>query len=181
MNSRLRSASVAIRDASPSDASAILEIYTPYVSSTAVSFEEEPPTVEELDARIAVSHVWLVAEEGSSVPGYASAGSFHRRPAYRWSVEISIYVAEQARGRGIGAALLSDLLYRLREDGFVNAFAGTTLPNPASIALFESFGFRKMAHQTKVGFKLGEWHDVGWWQLQLREPPAEPSEPGVLR
>ena len=170
-----------IRVASVIDAEAIRDIYRPYVLGTAISFEERPPSVGEMAERIAAGHLWLVAEDGTGVLGYAYAAPFHRRPAYRWSVEVSIYLSDPATGRGIGKALLGELLDRIRTDGFVNAFAGTTLPNARSIALFESFGFKKVAHQEKVGFKRGAWHDVVWMELQLRErsvpPPALPPRP----
>ena len=128
--------------------------------------------------RIRTSHIWLVAEVDSAVRGYAYAAPFHRRPAYRWSTEVSIYLADDATGKGIGKQLLRELVDKLVGRGFVNAFAGTTLPNPASIALFESFGFEKIAHQRNVGFKLGAWHDVGWWQLQLRDAAVPPPDLG---
>jgi L-amino acid N-acyltransferase YncA len=165
---------VTIRTASPEDARDVLAIYAPYVMGTAISFEEKPPTPNEMAARIQSSNLWLIAEEDSRISGYAYATKFHPRPAYRWSNEVSIYLVDGARGRGLGRRLLRELLEGLRARGFVNAFAGTTLPNPASVALFESFGFEKVAHQKKVGFKLGAWHDVGWWQLQLRDPPTPP-------
>lgn len=167
-----------IRPARQEDAGAVRAVYAPYVEDTPVSFEEQPPTIDEMAGRIESSHVWLVSEDESGVHGYAYATRFHPRPAYRWSTEVSIYLAAEARGKGIGKRLLSALLDELRRRGFVNAFAGTTLPNAASISLFESFGFEKIAHQRKVGFKLGEWHDVGWWQLQLRDGPVPPPDIG---
>ena len=167
-----------VRHALTGDAAAILDIYGPIVAATPISFEEVPPTLAEIARRIDTSHEWLVAEEDARVCGYAYAGRFHPRPAYRWSVEVSIYLSESARGRGVGKLLLRALLDSLRKRGFVNAFAGTTLPNDASVSLFESFGFEKIAHQKEVGFKLGAWHDVGWWQLQLQEPPLVPLDPG---
>ena len=163
-----------IRTATAADASAVLDIYAPFVTDSAVSFEEDPPTVDEMADRIARSHVWLVAEDALGPCGYAYAARFHPRPAYRWSTEVSIYLSPRAQHRGAGKALLAELLERLEAGGFVNAFAGTTLPNPRSVALFEAFGFVKIAHQRKVGFKLGAWHDVGWWQLELQEPPTPP-------
>ena len=168
-----------IRAATSDDTRAILGIYTPFVVETAVSFEEEPPSESEMADRIARSHAWLVGEDASGVCGYVYAAPFHPRPAYRWSVEVSIYLSPRAQGRGLGRALLTELLDQLRSTGFVNAFAGTTLPNPRSIALFESYGFAKIAHQHKVGFKLGAWHDVGWWQLQVQEPTTPPPRPSV--
>ena len=163
-----------IRDATPADAPAIAAIYAPMVTDTVISFEEEPPTAEEMAERMAASHVWLVVEEGADVVGYAYAAPFHRRAAYRWSVEVSIYLAPAAQGRGVGKALLGTLLERLREAGFVQAFGGTTLPNPASERLFEAFGFKQIALQERVGFKFGAWHDVSWRQLTLQEPTVPP-------
>jgi L-amino acid N-acyltransferase YncA len=165
-----------IRAASAEDAAAVAAIYAPYVIGTAVSFEERAPSVNEMAERIENSHVWLVAEDDSGVQGYAYAARFHPRPAYRWSAEVSIYLSEHARGRGVGKRLLRELLDGLVARGLVNAFAGTTLPNAASVGLFESFGFEKITHQKKVGFKLGRWHDVGWWQLQLRDASVPPPE-----
>lgn len=169
---------VVIRPATADDAGAVARIYAPYVASTAVSFEEEAPVPEEVVKRIKASHVWLIADSATEVIGYAYAAPFHPRPAYRWSVEISVYLTEAATGRGIGRLLLSSLLDALRAAGFVNAFAGTTLPNEASVGLFESFGFERIALQHKVGYKLGAWHDVGWWQLRLQDPIDPPPLPG---
>ena len=167
---------ITVRTASSDDAQEVLDIYAPFVTDTAVSFEVEPPSVAEMGERIESSHLWLVAEDPSGLCGYAYAAPFHRRPAYRWSVEVSIYLASRAQRRGIGRKLLAELVEQLRARGFVNAFAGTTLPNDRSIALFESFGFEKIAHQRKVGFKLGTWHDVGWWQLQVGESSTPPPD-----
>jgi phosphinothricin acetyltransferase len=167
-----------IRAAKPDDAAAILEIYAPIVRETAISFEGEPPSAEEIVGRIERSHVWLVAELDGRVAGYAYAAEFHPRDAYRWATEISIYLAPEARGRGVGKMLVGEVLERLRAMGFVNAFAGTTLPNPGSVGLFESFGFEKIAHWDQVGFKHGGWHDVGWWQLRLQPASVPPPERG---
>lgn len=149
-------------------------IYAPIVTETAISFEEEPPAADEIAKRMASSHLWLVAQVGAGVMAYAYATHLHPREAYRWSCEISVYVAEAARGRGMGRQLIRDLLQQLEVRGFVNAFAGIALPNDVSVALFASFGFRKIAHWHQVGFKLGKWHDVSWWQLQLRKPTTPP-------
>ena len=165
-----------IRPATPADAAAIQAIYAPIVSETVISFEEEPPTVEEMAGRIESSHVWLVAERDGEILGYAYAARFHPRAAYRWSTEVSAYLAEGARGQGIGKELVGELLDRLRALGFVNAFAGTALPNDASERLFEGFGFKKIAHWEHVGFKFDAWHDVVWRQLQLQDPTVPPPE-----
>jgi phosphinothricin acetyltransferase len=168
---------VTIRDATADDAAAIAAIYAPLVTDTIVSFEEDPPSAEEMADRIAASHVWLVAEDDGDVVGYAYAARFHPRAAYRWSTEASIYLAPEARGRGTGKRLVAELLVRLKAMGFVNVFGGTSLPNPASERLLESFGFKKVAHWEHVGFKLDAWHDVSWRQLTLQEPTVPPPEP----
>jgi L-amino acid N-acyltransferase YncA len=165
-----------IRQAAERDASGVLAIYEPIVRDTPISFEMEPPTEEEMAARIARSHEWLIIERDRHIIGYAYATPFHPRAAYRWSVEVSIYLAQDARGSGLGRKLLSELLDSLTRRGFVNAFAGIALPNPVSLRLFESFGFEKVSQQRNVGFKLGAWHDVGWWQRQLRAPTNPPPD-----
>lgn len=172
---------ITVRAATEADASALAAIYAPYVTDTAISFDESPPDAEEMWARVERSHDWLVAEADGVVLGYAYAGPFHGRAAYRWSVEVSIYLAADARRRGIGSRLLDELLARVREAGFVQAFAGIALPNPASQGLFESRGFRAAARYDAVGYKGGAWHDVGWWQLQLTEPTASPAPPRAPR
>ena len=108
---------------------------------------------------------------------YAYANRFHIRPAYRWSVEVSVYIDPRSQGKGIGRSLLDSLLDALVVRGYVNAFAGIALPNPASIRLFESRGFEQIALQKQVGFKLGRWRDVGWWQLRLA--PATVPPPAI--
>lgn len=165
-----------IRSARPADVEEIRAIYAPIVEETIISFETEVPSTAELLARIRKSHEWLVYERDGTVVAYAYAAAFHPRAAYKWSVEVSIYVAPNARGSGLGKALLAELVARLSERGFVNVFAGIALPNPPSVALFEAFGFEKIAHQRKVGFKLGSWHDVGWWQLQCRDASVPPPD-----
>jgi len=166
-----------IREATADDAPAVAAIYAPVVTDTVISFEEEPPSADEMAKRIAGSHLWLVAEDdGGQVVGYAYAAPFHPRAAYRWSVEVSVYLGPEARGRGIGKRLVSELVDRLREMGFVNAFGGTALPNPASERLLQSLGFEQVAVQKHVGFKFDAWHDVSWRQLRLREPTVPPPE-----
>ena len=165
-----------IREATADDAPAIAAIYAPLVTETIVSFEEEAPSAEEMRERIAASHAWFVAEENGEVVGYAYAAPFHPRAAYRWSVEASIYLAPDARGRGIARRLLAELLDRLKEMGFVNVFGGTARPNPASERLLDGFGFKKVAHWEHVGFKFGGWHDVSWRQLTIQEPTVPPPE-----
>jgi L-amino acid N-acyltransferase YncA len=158
------------------DADAIAGIYEPFVRNTAASFEVEAPTTADMELRIAATPGWLVYESGGSVLGYAYADQLRSRAAYAWSAELSIYVGRASWGRGVGRALLTDLCGFLVAAGFVNAFAGITLPNPRSVGLFESFEFVPCGIQRQVGFKLGAWHDVGWWQRQLRAATNPPPE-----
>jgi L-amino acid N-acyltransferase YncA len=166
-----------IRSALSSDAERVLGIYREFVTQSAVTFETDPPDVDEMRARIQTAlggYAWLVFEEAPNILGYAYANRFHIRPAYRWSVEVSVYLGPRSQGKGIGRSLLDSLLDALVVRGYVNAFAGIALPNPASIRLFESRGFEQIALQKQVGFKLGRWHDVGWWQLRLAPATVPP-------
>jgi len=169
---RTMTSGYSIRSATRADAPQIAEIYATYVRETPASFEIDPPTADEMMARLEAgtgSYPWLVAEEGKTLIAYAYGSAFRTRPAYRWSVEVSVYVHKERRGGGVGRAVMSRLLDELRERGFANAFAGTTLPNPASVRLFESLGFEPIGVFRNVGYKFEAWHDVGWWQLPLRE------------
>jgi phosphinothricin acetyltransferase len=173
-----------IRLATANDASDCLAIYAPVVTGTAISFELEVPTVEEMRRRITETlprYPWLVLEEPGGVRGYAYAGAHRQRPGYRWSVDVSVYVAATARRAGVGRRLYTSLLELLRLQGFVNAFAGVALPNEASVGLHEALGFQPIGVYRNVGFKLGRWIDVGWWQLQLQDLsddlPGEPAPP----
>jgi phosphinothricin acetyltransferase len=174
-----------IRIADPDcDAAACVAIYAPFVEAGATSFEEEPPSPAEFAERIAATletYPWLVAERGGEVVGYSYACPHRSRPAYRWAVEVSVYVAEGQHRTGCGRALYIELVERLRGQGFHTACAGITLPNEASIALHESLGFVPVGVYRRIGWKDGAWRDVGWWQLELappgNEPPAEPQPP----
>lgn len=174
-----RSVSDVIRPARVDDAAVIRTIYAPFVEATAVSFEVEVPSVELYEDVLTTSvYPWLVLERNRDVVGYARAARFKDRAAYDWSVEVAVYLAEPARGKGAGKRLVAALLDELRAQGYMNAFAGITLPNDASVGLFESLGFERCALYQKVGFKLGEWHDVGWWQKALGdygEPKSVPA------
>ncbi len=169
-----------MRDASVADAAACAAIYAPYVTGTQVTFETEPPSEGEMAARIetaAKSYAWLVLEDDGRVVGYAYAGRFHARPAYRWACEVSVYLETGRRRTGAGRALYESLLARLRERGFRIAVAGMTLPNEASVGLHEAFGFEPVGTYRRIGYKLGRWHDVAWMQLRLADDGDEPAEP----
>ena len=171
-------AMTAIRLAKASDAEAIASIYRPYVEGTRVSFEERAPDGSEMAGRMeGPLHPWLVVEEDGHVLGYASSSPYHRRPAYRWTVETSIYLAPDAQGRGIGRQLLSALIELLTRQGYVTAIAAIALPNPVSIALHERLGFVPAGTYRGVGFKLDEWTDVSLWQRDLAPRAATPAEP----
>ena len=163
--------SITVRTATSDDAHQIQQIYAPIVEQTVISFEDTVPTHSEMADRIAQTlasgYPYLVADVGTGLLGYAYAGLHRSRAAYRWSVDVTVYVSEDARGRGVGRALYHQLLPQLAERGFHAAFAGIALPNPSSIALREAVGFRPVGIYHEVGFKFGQWHDVGWWQRRL--------------
>jgi phosphinothricin acetyltransferase len=169
-----------IRSVTLNDAAAIAEIYKPYVLETAISFEIEPPSEAEMSGRIQqnLDHFpWLVWEEQNSILGYAYASQFKSRCAYSWSVESTVYIRQGFHGKGFGKKLYQNLLERLNGQGAVNVIGGIALPNTASVALHQSLGFKQVAQFKDVGFKLGRWWDVGYWQLQLQKP----TEPTTLR
>jgi L-amino acid N-acyltransferase YncA len=160
-----------VRHAVAGDARQIAEIYAHYVTTSPASFEVEPPPESEIRRRIEAtigSHPWVVAEAGEELLGYGYAGPLRERAAYRFSAEVSVYVRAMSQRRGVGRAVVARVLDELSRSGFANAFAGITLPNPGSVALFESFGFEPIGVYRNVGYKLGAWHDVGWWQRELR-------------
>jgi phosphinothricin acetyltransferase len=173
-----------IRLATAADAAQIQAIYAPIVSSTIISFELDPPTVDELRQRIATTLStlpWLVCERYNMILGYAYAGPHRSRAAYQWSVDVSAYVHASAQRIGVGRALYTSLFAALRLQGFYNAYAGITLPNPASVGLHESLGFTPVGVYRNVGYKFGAWHDVGWWQRTLEEHTNAPELPLNLR
>lgn len=164
-----------LRPATEADAPAILEIYRPIVLETAISFELEPPSVEEMAARVAKANsrwCWLVAERGGEILGYAYGSAFRERPAYRYSVEVSAYVDARHRGQGVARTLYEALLAELTRLGYCRAFAGIALPNDASVALHAALGFEPVGVFRAAGWKFGRWHDVGWYQRGLAEDPV---------
>src|SRR5262245_14576811 len=168
-----------IRVATPADADQIQAIYAPVVRDTAISFEYEPPTVDEMAQRMVgtlSTHPYLVCEEDGRVLGYIYAGALRTRAAYGWSAESTVYVDSRTHRSGVGRALYEALLSILRRQGFHGVFAGVTLPNANSVGLHEALGLRSLGVYQDVGFKHGRWHDVGWWRLGLPEgaPVAAP-------
>lgn len=159
-----------IRDARAEDAEACAAIYRPHVTTSWVSFEIEAPEPAEMARRIArygTSHAWLVAERGDAVAGYAYGSPHRERAAYASSCDVAIYVSAACPRSGVGRALYGELLARLKAQGLHAAFAGIALPNPASIALHEACGFTPVGVYREVGWKMGAWRDVGWWQRVL--------------
>jgi L-amino acid N-acyltransferase YncA len=176
-----------IRFAEPADAAGILAIYGPYCESTCVSFEIVAPTLEQMQERIrriTADYPWIIAELDGQIIGYVYASRHHERAAYRWSVDVAVYIAPGQHRRGVGRILYETLFSILREQGLFKAFAGITLPNSGSVGLHESMGFRPVAVLEGIGHKFGRWLDVGWWQLDLqpeRNNPAEPRRIGSVQ
>jgi L-amino acid N-acyltransferase YncA len=167
-----------LRLATSDDAAALVAIYAPLLRDTAITFEVEPVGTDEMRRRVTTTlrrHPWLVAEIDGEVAGYAYAARHRARAAYDWSADVSVYLARQARRRGLGRALYIALLDLLTAQGFANAMAGIALPNDASVRLHESLGFTAVGVYRSVGWKLSSWHDVGWWQLRLTSSDAPPQ------
>ena len=166
-----------IRLATTADAPAIHAIYAPIVRETPISFEWEVPAVEEIARRMEVvlqTRPWLVYEEGGRLMGYVYASTFRDRQAYQWGTEVSVYLHEAARGRGLAQRLYHALFDVLRLQGYCTAIAGATVPNVATERLHEKLGFTEFGRYPAAGFKFGKWHDVVFWYLRLRPLPDEP-------
>lgn len=175
----MSSARSIIRDASERDAQACASIYAPYVTDTVITFESEPPSAAEMAERVVTalrSHAWVVLEVGDRVVGYAYAGPFKARAAYRWSCEVSVYLELGRRRTGGGRMLYEALFARLAERGFRTVVAGLTLPHDASVGLHRALNFEPVGTYRRIGWKHGAWHDVAWAQRTIdagREPPVE--------
>jgi phosphinothricin acetyltransferase len=169
-----------IRLARVTDADDIAAIYRPVVETTAISFETVAPERDEMAQRILETlraYPWLVCDLGGRVAGYAYATKHRVRSAYQWSVDTSVYIDTQYRRSGVGRGLYHSLFAILAAQGYFNAYAGIALPNPGSVGLHESVGFQKIGVYHRVGYKFGQWHDVGWWQLTLKEYEESPAPP----
>ena len=169
-----------IRVARPQDALAISRIYRFYVEQTVVSFEVEAPDEAEMARRMAglqPHFPWLVHERGGEVSGFAYAGPYEQRAAYRWSARSTVYLDASAHRQGIGAALYGAVIAALGLQGYHRLFGGITLPNAASVGLHEAMGFRQVGVFGEVGYKLGAWRDVGLWALTLTSAGGEPAPP----
>jgi L-amino acid N-acyltransferase YncA len=160
-----------LRTATPADAAAIAEIYNHYVLHTIITFEEDAVPAAEMAQRITevlgAGLPWFVWEEAGRVLGYAYAGKWKSRCAYRYAVESSIYLSKDATGRGLGSKLYAALIDALRAKGIHSIIGGIALPNPASVGISERLGFQKIGHFKEVGWKFEKWIDVGYWELIL--------------
>lgn len=169
-----------IRLINKNDIESVLDIYIPYIKNTAISFEEHIPTLIDFGKRvknITNFYPWLVYEENDKIHGYAYACEHRLREAYKWSVDVAVYIDTTEHGKGIGSALYKTLFEILRKQGFYNAYAGIALPNEKSVSLHEKFGFQKIAEYNKVGYKLHKWWNVGWWELELQNKNIAPTAP----
>jgi L-amino acid N-acyltransferase YncA len=172
-----------IRLAEPADGPRVAEIYRPAVVSFASSFEVDPPDSVEMGRRIAAvtqRTPWLVGEEDGAVLGYAYAGVHRARAAYMWCVEVSAYVDPAAQRSGLGRSLYERLFAILSLQGFQNAYAGITLPNPASVGFHEALGFSMVGTYRRIGYKSGVWHDVRWYERSLGTHAPDPPPPRPL-
>jgi len=172
----MRTSHPSLRLATPADAAAVHEIYAPIVRDTAISFEYDVPTVEEMRGRVEKvlgdGFPWLIAESGGRVGGYAYASAFRARKAYDWTAETSIYVHPEHHRRGMGRALYARLLQLLERQGYHSAYGAATAPNPSSEGLHLAMGFEQVGYLPRVGFKLGAWHDVIYWRIDLDDRAA---------
>ena len=173
-----------IRVAEPGDAPGILSIYSPYILNSGITQETELPTTEGMRQRVIQNleeRPWIVCESGGEIAGYAYAGKHRERKGYQWCIEPSVYIGEKFHRSGIATALYTALFDILKLQGFVNAYAVITLPNDKSVAFHERFGFHYLTTYKKIGYKLGRWHDVGWWEKQVNEYPTNPTDPTPFR
>lgn len=167
-----------IRPVELTDAQAILDLYTPYITDTVITFETEIPTLEAFTQRIAgicQDYPYLVCEQDGKILGYAYASRHRERAAYRYSVDVSIYVEKNSKHRGIGRALYNRLFEELQQYPYYTAFACITLPNEASIGLHKAFGFREAGVFHRDGYKAGQWLDVAWLEKPLKEYGVPPE------
>lgn len=172
---------IRLRPATVADAADLLAIYKPYIESTAITFEEEVPSVEAFATRISnclLRYPWIVAEDASGrIAGYAYAASYNERAAYQWACLSSVYLADDYKGKGLARPLYEALFALLRAQGYRSVFALITLPNAPSIGLHERCGFRYFTTFDNIGFKLGSWHQVGWWRLDFSDFTDTPLAP----
>ncbi|RYY39347.1 MAG: N-acetyltransferase family protein [Chitinophagaceae bacterium] len=171
---------IRLRPATVADAAEILAIYQPYIESSAITFEEEVPSLDAFATRISNClrrYPWIVAEADGKVAGYAYAASYNERAAYQWACLASVYLADDYKGKGLARPLYEALFRLLRAQGYRSVFALITLPNAPSVGLHERCGFRYFTTFDNIGYKLGSWHEVGWWRLDLGDFNGKPEVP----
>ena len=169
-----------IRIAKSEDAAALLDIYTPFILNTGITQETEVPAVADFQQRILNTleeRPWIVCESDGEIAGYAYAGKHRERKGYQWCTEASVYVSDKHYRKGIAKALYTALFKILELQGYVNVYAVITLPNDRSVAFHEALGFKYLTTYKKIGYKLGQWHDVGWWELQVNPYDPSPGDP----
>lgn len=169
-----------IRFAKTEDAEVILGIYEEYIKNTAVTFEIEVPTIaafRERMERIMGQFPWLVCEVDGVIAGYAYASKHGERAAYRWSADLSVYINEAYHRNHIATELYSAVIGLLQKQGYFTVYAGVSTPNPKSEAFHTAYGFRNLGEFKNVGYKLGEWRGVAWYELPIAEYVEEPAEP----
>lgn len=169
-----------MRLANVSDSKAILEIYAPYITDTAVSFETTVPSVDVFSLRIgeiAATYPFLVCEADGRIVGYAYASKHRERAAYLYDVDLSIYVLPEYHGTGIASNLYGCLFDLLGELGYKNAYAACTEPNTQSMGFHSKFGFTIIGTHRKTGYKFGQWYDVTWLEKTIAEHDEKPKTP----
>lgn len=158
------------------DVNSMLNIYAPFILNTAVSFESTIPSEIEFWARVKkvlAEAPWLVCKNNNNVIAYAYASEHRSRAAYQWSRELSVYVHKDWSRKGIAMALYHSLIELLKLQGYRNTFIGITLPNIASVKFHEKMGYQSVGIYHKVGFKNGQYHDVGWWEMLINDANPE--------
>lgn len=161
-----------IRAVKLEDANEIAEIYNYYILNSCVTFEELAISTEEMRGRIEAAHLkfpWLVFEKDHEILGYAFLSVWKPRSAYKHKVESTVYLKKEATKMGIGSLLYAALISQLTDLGFHAVIGGISLPNEASVALHEKFGFEKIAQFKEVGYKFKKWIDVGYWELLINK------------
>lgn len=173
-----------VRPITKNDTGAVLDIYRAYVLTTAITFEYDVPTEDEFLQRIAINTIdypWLVCVDNDNIVGYAYGSKHRYKTAYQWSPESTIYLSAEAQGKGIGRVLYETLFAILKLQGYFNVYAGVALPNDKSERLHRALGFIEIGDFKKIGYKLGQWHDVRWFQLHLAEHIDNPPTPKTTR
>ncbi|WP_372776726.1 N-acetyltransferase family protein [Mangrovibacterium sp.] len=174
---------VEIRMATPEDAKSLLAIYEPFITNTVVTFEEIVPSVSEFGDRISTilkESPFLLCQIDDEIAGYAYASQYRSRESYRWNREVTVYIKESFQSRNIGTALYTALINIVKHQNYTNLLAIVTLPNDGSVRLHERMGFKACAVFNQVGFKMNQWHQVGWWELPLIPATQKPLEPVLL-